>query len=1039
MMLRLPRWLMAESRADDSSTSADSIQASEHASLRSTPQPALARAFSKVSSHPAISSMMDISNEISARWAEVGAWVHSFAGGQTERFYRTILRSPGPIVIVMVLLTLLVGKDALDFGQQINGDVEVYLPDGAPSTELLLTVREQWSTDIVIVYVHTNNAIADEDLRGDENVTSVEILQQMSFIEGDDDNRDQGRYARGIDWNKEDRGTQDGVVWILSASQMIKESNSAPTRFSCAVEKYGVPFVTSNDCPFASTDPRDTYVIPDNQDQVNNSVENLGSALNSLVKDTNGDGVWDTAVIVMGIRFEMGGTDIDTRSDPDGNEILDHKAFIQHLKSVIIDCSRNPTISQQFDDPLCGRDYAGIELSSMPEEWETMTTRQGMTVTGLTPVLHDVSDAIYIELEKMLPISLGFVCLAMIILHRNPKVLIICGTPIVFSLAVTFGATVLLDIMLTPMIIAAGPILIGLGVDYSLHLINRIEETRNEMLEEGAEEAWRASRDGREVGELDPWDKELYLDATVHAVMTTGHAVLLSAITTIVGFSVLAWAWLVPIQPMRTVGITLVLGISCTFFFSIILVPTLGWLVRYRKTGGKELEKVWQKIGEVPVRGAWVVIIVVLLISGAGAWILGAELGKDITGSSDEVPPGLESYETLAEYSRVFEGGQTSMFIINATDRGVQDDIAPIRHIEVLDSIEFIQEERIDHVANTTTISLVTILKAIHIEFNVSGQEVYDRTLWQMLHSTCWDDPAQVECVTSGDIIFTSLTTREAMINVAFDTLSYEIRSMLMNEPQTNLGETKTLVYVNQPYIQLSTASQLRDKIDEYLSEGGCDGPMDCHALNADLVKNSLLTGGLPVSLDINKGIHDAQIDSTLATMVVLLIAMTFLFRSLRLSIFTMTAVGVVVLWQPLLMRGGDVNVNVFTAMISTIVFGIGVDDSIHVMDRIREEGETPGGIVKAVARTGQTIFETTVTTCAGLAAGLTVAIPGLRNFFTLMMMLIFFALLTSSILLPALLVASKSIVASIRGDESWQDYDEPVHLAEQTMDAELT
>ena len=44
------------------------------------------------------------------------------------------------------------------------------------------------------------------------------------------------------------------------------------------------------------------------------------------------------------------------------------------------------------------------------------------------------------------------------------------------------------------------------------------------------------------------------------------------------------------------------------------------------------------------------------------------EMGKDITGSSDEVPPGLATYETLAEYSRVFEGGQTNMFIVDASE-----------------------------------------------------------------------------------------------------------------------------------------------------------------------------------------------------------------------------------------------------------------------------------------------------------------------------------------------------------------------------------
>jgi len=262
---------------------------------------------------------------------------------------------------------------------------------------------------------------------------------------------------------------------------------------------------------------------------------------------------------------------------------------------------------------------------------------------------------------------------------------------------------------------------------------------------------------------------------------------------------------------------------------------------------------------------------------------------------------------------------------------------------------------------------------------------------------------------------------------------------MLMNEPLANLGETKTLVYVNQPYISLGIAGELRDQLDSYLSEGGCDDALSCNAMGVEGVKNSLLTGGLPVSLDINKGVHSAQMDATIATMIVLLFTMTFLFRSPRLAIFTMTAVGVVVLWQPLLMRGGDVNVNVFTAMISTIVFGIGVDDSIHVMDRIREEGETPGGIVKAVARTGQTIFETTVTTTAGLAAGLTLAIPGLRNFFTLMMILIFLALITSCILLPALIVAYRQITSFIKGEGDWQDYDNVATLSEATMDAELT
>ena len=121
-------------------------------------------------------------------------------------------------------------------------------------------------------------------------------------------------------------------------------------------------------------------------------------------------------------------------------------------------------------------------------------------------------------------------------------------------------------------------------------------------------------------------------------------------------------------------------------------------------------------------------------------------------------------------------------------------------------------------------------------------------------------------------------------------------------------------------------------------------------------------------------------------------------------------------------MRSGDVNVNIFTAMIGTLVFGIGVDDAIHVMHRIREEGETAVGITKSVQQTGQTIFETTITTAAGMAAGLFVSFPGLENFFIVMMLLICFAFLTSVFLLPAVLTLHHRTRASILRKGSWMD-----------------
>ena len=55
------------------------------------------------------------------------------------------------------------------------------------------------------------------------------------------------------------------------------------------------------------------------------------------------------------------------------------------------------------------------------------------------------------------------------------------------------------------------------------------------------------------------------------------------------------------------------------------------------------------------------------------------------------------------------------------------------------------------------------------------------------------------------------------------------------------------------------------------------------------------------------------------------------------------------------------------------------------------------------------------------------------------MMLLIFLALLTSAILLPAMIVAYRTIESAIKGEENWQDYEEDAHIVSGAMDAELT
>ena len=95
-----------------------------------------------------------------------------------------------------------------------------------------------------------------------------------------------GGLKRGLDYAKDDRGTDDGVVWILSHSQIIKEANSSAKRFNCALEKYQIPNPDPEGCPITSTTPSGGYSIPSDQDTIDRYVENAAPIMRNFVRDT---------------------------------------------------------------------------------------------------------------------------------------------------------------------------------------------------------------------------------------------------------------------------------------------------------------------------------------------------------------------------------------------------------------------------------------------------------------------------------------------------------------------------------------------------------------------------------------------------------------------------------------------------------------------------------------------------------------------------------------------------------------------------------
>ena len=85
--------------------------------------------------------------------------------------------------------------------------MEVYLPEGSQVAELINLVEEDWSTNVMIIYVES----------GTRNITDQRILQEMSYVE-----KELNPYLSDSE--------NDRVIYILSLSTVLKEVNSSAPR-----------------------------------------------------------------------------------------------------------------------------------------------------------------------------------------------------------------------------------------------------------------------------------------------------------------------------------------------------------------------------------------------------------------------------------------------------------------------------------------------------------------------------------------------------------------------------------------------------------------------------------------------------------------------------------------------------------------------------------------------------------------------------------------------------------------------------------------
>ncbi|AIF69964.1 MFS transporter [Palaeococcus pacificus DY20341] len=166
--------------------------------------------------------------------------------------------------------------------------------------------------------------------------------------------------------------------------------------------------------------------------------------------------------------------------------------------------------------------------------------------TGTVGITYKILALLQSDLNITMGIAFFVVGILLLYFYRSPIKALIPLIPLILGVTMTLGFMGLLGIPLDMATTTVGAMLIGMGIDYGVHVTNRYYEERRKgkSIEEAAEEA----------------------------IAETGKALLGAALTTIAGFAALSLSILPSLQRL---SITLIMGLGLAALNAVVITPAV--------------------------------------------------------------------------------------------------------------------------------------------------------------------------------------------------------------------------------------------------------------------------------------------------------------------------------------------------------------------------------------------------------------------------------------------------------------------------------
>jgi len=576
------------------------------------------------------------------------------------------------------------------------------------------------------------------------------------------------------------------------------------------------------------------------------------------------------------------------------------------------------------------------------------------------------------SLAIVLPLALLFVTVVLTIAYRDVLDILVGLLGIFFVLIWTFGFMGWANITFNQLMITVPVLLVGLSIDYAIHVFMRHREQRQEAGNGGSRRAMRT------------------------VLLGLGAALVWVTITAMIGF---LSNLVSPMAPIQDFGLASAFGIAATLAIYGTFVPATkleldeflegrGWDRKKRAfgTGGGVFTTFLSGGKTLAQRAPWAVIGVALLLTLGGVY--GATqldtsfqqedfLADEPADWMDSLPgpfaPGDYQIKSQMDYvDDHFSRDQTVPILVRGN----------VTSDDTLERVDSTERAAADREAFGTLLDGRPDLQSPLRGMQTYASQNPDSEFNETFNAADIDDDGVPDTNVAGvyDAYFEAAPQQAAGTIHRTDDGEYQALQIVL----TKAGPASTG----------ETVSAARDLANEF----GADATATGQLVVFDVIEGELLDT-----------VIETLIITIVAVIAFLMVAYRFVHGSAILGAVTLTPIVLTVAWILGTMWLLGIGFNVITGTLTSLTIGLGVAYNIHVNERFQLELDRGKGvwdaIHDAVTGTGGALLGSAGTTIGGFGVLAFAILPPLQQFGIITGITIFYAFLASVFVLPSFLV----------------------------------